>query len=320
MELTAYFLSLNPLSLLAALPGNVAQGIIWGIMALGVFITFRLLDFPDLTVDGTFAAGGAVTVILILAGLPAPLALAIATGAGFIGGLITGFLHTAFGIPGILAGILTQISFWSINLIVLSGANRVVNVDNYQLIVTLRNVTNSIVTMLIFAACLISILYWYFGTEQGSSIRATGNNPQMAKAQGINIDFMKVLALSLSNCLVAFSGGLMSQFQGFADIKMGQGAIVIGLAAVIIGEVTGEAIVGKYLNFYLRLIFVVLGGVIYYLVIGLVMWLKMPTDLLKLFTASIVAIFLAVPYLRTKAKSSFIFSIAKGRKNHNARA
>lgn len=308
MKLTAYFLSLKPLNLLAALPGNVVQGIIWGIMALGVFITFRLLDFPDLTVDGTFAAGGAVTVILILAGVPAPLALVVATIVGLLGGLATGFLHTILGIPDILAGILTQISFWSINLLILSGANRAVNVDKYHLIVSLRNINSSIVTMLLFAAVLISILYWYFGTEQGSAIRATGNNPQMVKAQGININFMKVLALGLSNCLVAFSGGLMSQFQGFADIKMGQGAIVIGLAAVIIGEVMGDALIRKRMNFYIRLTFVVLGGIIYYLVIGLVMWLKMPTDLLKLFTASVVAIFLAIPYLRAKTKNSFKFT------------
>ena len=312
MELTAYFLSLKPLNLLAALPGNVVQGIIWGIMALGVFITFRLLDFPDLTVDGTFAAGGAVTVVLILAGMPAPLALVIATFVGLLGGLATGLLHTLFGIPDILAGILTQISFWSVNLLVLNGANKAVNVDKYYLIVSLRNVSSSIVTMLIFAAVLVSILYWYFGTEQGSAIRATGNNPQMVKAQGINIDFMKVLALCLSNCLVAFSGGLMSQFQGFADIKMGQGAIVIGLAAVIIGEVMCDALIGKHMNFYFRLIFVVLGGIIYYSVIGLVMWLKMPTDLLKLFTASVVAVFLAIPYLRSKTKNSFASAGKRG--------
>lgn len=317
MELTAYFLSLKPLNLLAALPGNVVQGIIWGIMALGVFITFRLLDFPDLTVDGTFAAGGAVTVVLILAGMPVPLALVIATIVGLFGGLATGLLHTLLGIPNILAGILTQISFWSINLLILNGANKAVNVDKYYLIVSLRNVSSSIVTMLIFAAVLVSILYWYFGTEQGSAIRATGNNPQMVKAQGINIDFMKVLALCLSNCLVAFSGGLMSQFQGFADIKMGQGAIVIGLAAVIIGEVICDALIGKYMNFYFRLTFVVLGGIIYYSVIGLVMWLKMPTDLLKLFTASVVAVFLAIPYLRSKTKNSFA-STGKRRVQKNA--
>ena len=312
MDILAYFSSLNPLSLMSALPGNVAQGIIWGIMALGVFITFRLLDFADLTVDGTFAAGGAVTVVLILAGVPAPLALFIAVLAGVLAGLVTGILHTVFGIPGILAGILTQISLWSVNLMVLDGANKAVNVDKFALIVSLRHITSSIIIALIFAAALICVLYWYFGTEQGSAIRATGCNPNMSKAQGINIDIMKVIALCISNGLVALSGGLMSQYQGFADIKMGQGAIVIGLAAVIIGEVLGDALFQKHMNFAIRMIFVVLGGVIYYLVIGLVVWLKIPTDLLKLLTAVIVAIFLAVPYLKAKSQNSFKLAGKKG--------
>ena len=312
MELTAYFSALNPMNLITAVPGNVAQGVIWGIMALGVFITFRLLNFADLTVDGTFATGGAVTVVLILSGAPVPLALAAAVIAGLLAGFTTGLLNTVLGIPDILAGILTQISLWSVNLLILSGANKAVNVDKYPLIVTLRNVKSSIVTALIFAAILICVLYWYFGTEQGSAIRATGSNPQMAKAQGINIDFMKVLAISLSNGLVGLSGGLLSQYQGFADIKMGQGSIVIGLAAVIIGEVLGDALLGKHMNFAYRLAFVVFGGVVYYLVIGLVMWLKMPTDLLKLLTATIVAIFLAVPYLRAKSKNSFALAGKRG--------
>ncbi|MBP8641288.1 MAG: ABC transporter permease [Oscillospiraceae bacterium] len=316
MEILAYFAALDPLKLINSLPGNVAQGVIWGIMALGVFITYRLLEFADLTVDGSFATGGAVTVILILAGVPAPVALVAAVIAGLLAGLITGLLHTALGIPGILAGILTQISLWSVNLLILDGANKAVNVDKYSLIVSLRNVSSSIIMALAFAAVLIMLLYWYFGTEQGSAIRATGCNPHMTKAQGINIDTMKVLALCLSNGLVALSGGLMSQYQGFADIKMGQGSIVIGLAAVIIGDVLGDALFSKKMNFAIRLIFVVLGGVIYYLVIGLVMWLRMPTDLLKLLTAAIVAIFLAVPYLRAKAKNSFSLAGKRGGQNN----
>lgn len=312
MQILEYFLSLNPANLLASLPGNVAQGMLWGIMALGVFITYRLLDFADLTVDGSFATGGAVTVVLILAGVPTPIALAAAVAAGVLAGLVTGLLHTVWGIPGILSGILTQISLWSINLLVLQGANKAVNVDKYPLLVSLRNVGSSILTAVIFSGVLIALLYWYFGTEQGSAIRSTGSNPQMSKAQGINIDSMKVLALCISNGLVALSGGMMSQYQGFADIKMGQGAIVIGLAAVIIGEVLAEAFVGKYLNFALRLSFVVVGGIVYYLVIGLVMWLRMPTDLLKLLTAVIVAVFLAVPYLRAKSKNSFALAGKKG--------
>ena len=312
MDILAYFASLNPLNLIASLPGNVAQGLVWGIMALGVFITYRLLDFADLTVDGSFATGGAVTVVLILAGVPAPFALVIAVAAGALAGLATGLLHTRLGIPGILAGILTQISLWSVNLLILDGANKAVNVDKYTLIVSLRSVGSSITMALCFASVLIMLLYWYFGTEQGSAIRATGCNPHMSKAQGINIDTMKVLALCISNGLVALSGGLMAQYQGFADIKMGQGAIVIGLAAVIIGDVLGDALFAKRMNFAIRLVFVVIGGVIYYLAIGLVMWLKMPTDLLKLLTAVIVAIFLAVPYLRSKAKSSFRLAGKKG--------
>ena len=307
-----YFASLNVMNLLGALPGNVAQGIIWGIMALGVFITFRLLDFADLTVDGSFATGGAVTVVLVLAGVPAPVALLLATAAGLLAGLVAGHLHTALGIPVILAGILTQISLWSVNLMILHGANKAINVNIYALIVSLRDVSESIVTVLVFAAVIVGALYWYFGTEQGSAIRATGCNPEMSKAQGINIDTMKVIALCLSNGLVALSGGLLAQYQGFADIKMGQGSIVIGLAAVIIGDVLGDAIFKKQMNFAVRMCFVVLGGVIYYLVIGLVMWLRMPTDLLKLLTAAIVAIFLAVPYLREKSKNSFALAGRRG--------
>ncbi len=312
MDILSYFSSLNPMNFISSLPGNAAQGLIWGIMALGVFITFRLLDFADLTVDGSFAAGGAVTVVMILAGVPAPLALLAAAAAGLAAGLATGLLHTILGIPGILSGILTQISLWSVNLLILDGANKAVNVDKYSLLVSLRNVYGSILTVFLLVAVLICLLYWYFGTEQGSAIRATGSNPGMSKAQGINIDKMKVLALCLSNGLVALSGGLMSQYQGFADIKMGQGSIVIGLAAVIIGEVLGEALIGKRMNFMLRLIFVTVGGVIYYLVIGLVMWLKMPTGLLKLLTAAIVAVFLAVPYLKSRAKNSFSMAGKRG--------
>ncbi len=317
MGLAAYFSSLNPMNLLPAIPGNVVQGIIWGMMALGVFITYRLLDFPDLTVDGSFATGGAITVVLIVAGLPAPVAIAVAVLAGMLAGLVTGLLHTVFGIPGILAGILTQISLWSVNLMILAGANKAVNVDKYTLIVSLRNIPASMLAVAFIVVALIALLYWYFGTEHGSALRATGSNPHMSKALGINIDRMKVIGLCLSNGLVAFSGGLLSQYQGFADIKMGQGAIVIGLAAVIIGEVLGDAFIGKDINFAVRLFFVILGGITYYLVIGVVMWLRMPTDLLKLLTAGIVAIFLAVPYLRAKSKNSFAMA-GKRRKQKNA--
>lgn len=298
--------SLSLPNLVSRLPGGVAQGIIWGIMALGVYITFRLLDVADLTVDGSFTTGGAVTVVLIVAGWPAWAALLVAVAAGLLAGLVTGLLHTKLGIPAILAGILTQFALYSINLRIMSmKANTPVNPDKYDLFLTLRSVPGAIWKGLLLAAVLIALLYWYFGTEQGSAIRSTGANPAMSRAQGINIDAMKVLGLSLSNGMVALSGGLMAQYQGFADINMGRGAIVIGLAAVIIGEVLGEAIFRKHMNFIIRMVFVIVGGILYYIAMGIVLWLKMPTDDTKLFTAIIVAIFLAVPYLQKKRKTSF---------------
>lgn len=296
---------MNIQALFAALPGDIAQGIIWGIMAIGVFITFRILDFADLTVDGSFATGGAVAVVLILKGQPVGLALLFAFAAGVLAGLVTGLLHTILGIPGILAGILSQIALYSVNLNILGGANLAVSVNQYPLLVSLRYLPRTIVITVVFTIVIIALMYWYFGTEQGSAIRATGCNPAMSRAQGININLMKVIALALSNGLVALAGGLIAQYQGFADINMGRGAIVIGLAAVIIGEVLGGALFRKRMNFILRMSFVVIGGIIYYIVIGIVLWLRMPTDDLKLFTAIIVALFLAVPYLREQQKSSF---------------
>ena len=298
--------ALNPAQLLSAMPGCIAQGLIWGIMALGVYVTFRLLDFADLTVDGSFATGGAVTVMLTIAGVPIGVSLLIAVLAGIAAGVITGLLHTMLGIPGILAGILTQIALYSINLHIMSMAsNQAISVKNYPLLVSLMYIPRSIVVGVIFAVLLMIIMYWYFGTEQGSAIRSTGCNAAMSKANGINIDVMKVIALAISNGIVALAGGLMSQYQGFADINMGRGAIVIGLAAVIIGEVFGDAILGKKMNFFTRLTFVVLGGIIYYIVVGIVLWLRLNSNDLKLFTAIIVAIFLAVPYLQKKRKTSF---------------
>ena len=313
MSVSAYFSSLSLLKLVKNLPGGIAQGLIWGIMALGIYITFRLLDVADLTVDGSFTTGGAVTVMLILAGWPAWAALVVATLAGLLAGLVTGLLHTKLGIPAILAGILTQLALFSVNLHIMGmAANKAVSVDKYDLVLSLRYVPSAILTGAILALALVSILYWYFGTEQGSAIRATGNNPAMSRALGINIDNMKLIGLALSNGMVALSGGLMAQFQGFADVNMGRGAIVIGLAAVIIGEVVGGALLGKRRNFYGTLSFVVVGGVIYYLVIVVVLWLKLNTNDLKLFTAVVVGLFLAVPYLRGQRKSSFARLRKKG--------
>lgn len=306
MTISAYIASLSLLKLAKNLPGGIAQGLIWGLMALGVLITFRLLDVADLTVDGSFTLGAAVTVMLIIAGWPAWLAMLVAVIAGILAGLCTGLLHVKLGIPVILAGILTQFSLYSINLRIMGmAANKALSVDKYNLILSSRNITSSILTSLVIAFVLVCVFYWYFGTEQGSALRATGSNPAMSCALGINIGAMKILGLAISNGVVALSGGLMSQYQGFADINMGRGAIVIGLAAVIIGEVLGKAILGKHLNFFGTMSFVVIGGVVYYLVVVLVLWLRLNSNDLKLITAVIVALFLAVPYLREQRKTSF---------------
>ena len=306
MTISAYIASLSLLKLAKNLPGGIAQGLIWGLMALGVLITFRLLDVADLTVDGSFTLGAAVTVMLIIAGWPAWLAMLVAVIAGILAGLCTGLLHVKLGIPVILAGILTQFSLYSINLRIMGmAANKALSVDKYNLILSSRNITPSILTSLVLAFVLVCVFYWYFGTEQGSALRATGSNPAMSRALGIDIGAMKILGLAISNGVVALSGGLMSQYQGFADINMGRGAIVIGLAAVIIGEVLGKAILGKHLNFFGTMSFVVIGGVVYYLVVVLVLWLRLNSNDLKLITAVIVALFLAVPYLREQRKTSF---------------
>lgn len=305
--MAAYFASLNPTALWNAAPGGLAQGLIWGIMALGVYLTFRVLNFADMTVDGSFATGGAVTVMLILGGWSPEAALPIAFLAGVAAGLITGILHTCLGIPDILAGILTQISLYSINLNIMGKANQAVPAGAVTLHFTsnIRYLGQTIALTLVVDVIIIGIFYWFLGTEMGSAIRSTGINPNMSRAQGINTGRMKVIALAVANGLVALSGGILSEYQGFADVKMGQGSIVIGLAAVIIGEVLAEAIMGKRLGFVVRLTFVVVGAVIYYFVYIFVLWLKFPADDMKLLTAIVVAIFLAVPYLKEMRKSSF---------------
>ena len=301
-------MSLNPLSLFRAMPGSIAQGMIWGVMALGVYITFRRLDFAELTVDGSIATGAAVSVMLIRAGVSPIATLPIAFLAGALAGMVTGLLNTALGIPGILASILTQISLYSINLNIMGKANQPVSVDNYPLVVSLRYVTDGSVSrllfflgMIVFLLALIAVMYWYFGTEQGHAIRATGCNSNMARAQGINTNFIKVLALMISNGLVGLCGALYGQFQGASDVNMGRGAIVIGLAAVIIGEVLfGKFASKRKLAFAFTLASVILGAVIYYMVYQFVLWLKMPSEDMKLFSAIVVAIFLAIPYLKEK--------------------
>jgi len=298
--------ALNPAALFASMPAGIAQGLIWGILALGVYITFRILNIADLTVEGTFTTGGAVTVMLILAGWNPWSAMLIAALAGLASGAVTGILYTLLGIPSILSGILTQYALYSINLAIMGmAANKALPASTATLAITSRSIPMALVTGILTAAILIAVLYWYFGTEHGSAMRATGANPEMAKAQGINIKSMYVIGLAISNALVAFAGGLMAQFQGFADINMGRGSIVIGLAAVIIGEVLGEALLGKHLNFAGRLSFMVCGGILYYIIVVLVLWMKLNANFLKLFTAVIVGIFLAVPYLQGKRRSSF---------------
>ena len=289
---------MNIMSLLNALPGAVAQGLVWGIMAIGVYITFRILDFADLTVDGSLCTGGAVCIMMMLKGQNVWVSMVAALLAGMAAGCVTGLLHTFMGIPAILSGILKQLGLYSINLKIMGKANQAINVDKYDLLVSLRFIRNvplfknTILLVSLIIIVLIIILYWFFGTELGCSIRATGCNDKMARAQGINTDFNRVLGLMISNGLVALSGALLSQYQGFADINMGRGAIVIGLAAVIIGE----AIFGKiFRNFGLRLLSVAFGSIIYYLVLQVVIWLGIDTDLLKLLSAAVVAIFLAIP-------------------------
>lgn len=301
-----------------ALPGSISQGLIWGIMAIGVYLTYRILDVADLTVDGSFATGGAVAVMLILNGWNLWLAMLMAFIAGLLTGAITGLLHTLMGIPPILAGILTQLSLYSINLKIMGKANQSVNVNQTDLLISLRWVKdfalhNPLITVGIVLLILIAVLYWFFGTEIGCAVRATGANLNMSRAQGINTGLNKVLGIMLSNGLVAFSGAFLAQYQGFADVKMGQGAIVIGLAAVIIGE----AVFGKiFRNFALRLLSVAFGAIIYYIVVQAVITLGFDANLLKLLSAAIVAIFLAVPYWKKLYQQKHIARRPKGGKTN----
>lgn len=294
---------MNIMNLINAMPGAVAQGLIWGIMAIGVYITFRILDIADLTVDGTLCTGGAVCIMMLQSGQNVWVSMAVALAAGMLAGMVTGLLHTFMGIPAILAGILTQLGLYSVNLKIMGKANQAINVDKFDLLVSLRYIKgvpfykNTILIVALAIVFLILILYWFFGTELGCSLRATGCNDQMARAQGINTDFNRVLGLMISNGLVALSGALLSQYQGFSDVNMGRGAIVIGLAAVIIGE----AVFGKiFRNFGFRLLAVTFGSIIYYFVLQIVIWLGIDTDLLKLLSAAVVAVFLAIPYWKSR--------------------
>ena len=316
-------------SFLNALPSAVAQGLIWGIMAIGVYITYRLLDVSDLTVDGSFCTGGAVCAVMIVAGYNVWLSMAVAFVVGMATGLVTGLLNTKLGIPPILAGILTQLGLWSVNLAIMDmKANQPLNVNNYKLIVSLRYLQDVVkgdrpfymyplLTVGLFTVGIILVLYWFFGTELGASLRATGANSNMARAQGINTNVNKVLGLMISNGLVALSGALLAQYQSFADINMGRGAIVIGLAAVIIGEV----LFGKlFRNFGLKLLAVSIGAVIYYVVIqAVISMLDINSNYMKLISAVIVAIFLAVPHLRSKIFGGKGVNVKAGKEKNNVK-
>ncbi|MBQ4641771.1 MAG: ABC transporter permease [Oscillospiraceae bacterium] len=301
-------------SFINALPGALSQGLIWGIMAIGLYITYSILDLSDLTVDGSFCTGGAVCAMMLVGGYNVWVCLLVSFLAGMLAGFVTGIFHTKLGIPAILSGILTQLGLWSVNLAIMGmKANQALNVNNYDMLVSLRYLQDvakgirpiyqhPLITVGLFTAGIILVLYWFFGTELGSSIRATGANGHMARAQGINTNRNKMLGLMLANGLVALSGALLSQFQGFADINMGRGAIVIGLAAIIIGQVT----FGKlFRNFALKLMSISLGAVIYYIVIqAVISFLDINSNYLKLISALIVAIFLAVPNLKLKSQKS----------------
>ena len=297
-------------SLFKMLPDAAAQGLIWGILAIGVFITYKLLDFSDLTVDGSICTGGAVAALLIINGVPVAIAMVAAFCAGALAGLVTAILHTRMGIPPILAGILTQLALYSINLRIMGKSMLAVSVDKFPLLVSVRNQASSCLVALVFVAAIIGVLYWFFGTELGCAIRATGANSNMSRAQGINTDRMKLVGLVLANGLVGLSGGLYTKYLGSVTVNMGRGAIVIGLAAVIIGEV----LLGKlFRNFALRMTGVVIGAIIYYVVIALVIQLGLNTDDLKLFSAAFVAIALFIPYWRNNHAGK---TLQKGGKNH----
>ena len=284
------------LQYLTSLPGALNLALIWAIMGIGVFITYKVLNLADLTVDGSFATGGIVCAVVISQGGNFALGLLLGFLAGLLCGLVTGLLHTLLGIPAILAGILTQLALWSINLKIAGGkANLALNARTMPVLVTQLNIYNSLWILVLILIAVCGILYWFFGTELGASIRATGNNPHMSKAQGINTKFNIVLGLMTSNGLVALSGALLAQYQGFADINMGRGAIVIGLCAVVIGTAIFSHVSS---NFLVRLLSVGVGSIIYYIVYQTIVFIGLDTDLLKMLAAVIVALFLGIPYLQ----------------------
>ena len=293
------------IDLLGALPGAVAQGLIWGVTAVGVYITYKILDIADLTVDGSICTGAAVCTMMMLSGCTPWLSVLCALLAGLVAGAVTGIFHIVLGIPAILAGILTQMMLWSVNLKILGKANQALSARSNNVILTQMNIPDALIVLAIVAAVLVALLYLFFGTEFGCAIRATGCNPVMSRAQGINTDIAKLFGLSLSNGIIALSGALLCQYQGYTDINMGRGAVVIGLAAVVIGDALVKRLPP---NFAVKLTGVVLGAVVYYLVYQTIIFIGFDTDLLKMFSAIVVAAFLGIPYLRKKH--------SKGGKSH----
>lgn len=289
------------IELLGAMPGAVAQGLIWGVMAIGVYITFRILDIADLTVDGTICTGAAVCTILMMSGCNPYAAIICALLAGVLAGTLTGLLHILLGIPAILAGILSQMVLWSANLKILGKANQALSARDNPVILSQMNIPSAIVVLAVVVVAVIALLYLFFGTEIGCAIRATGCNQIMSRAQGINTNLMKIIGLAISNGIVALSGALLCQYQGYTDINMGRGAVVIGLAAVVIGE----AVVSKLsTNFAVRLLGVAVGAIIYYIVYQAIIFAGFDTDMLKMFSAIVVAAFLGIPYIKKKISAS----------------
>ena len=295
------------LSFLSACPGAISQGIIWGIMGVGVFITFKVLDYADLTVDSSLCTGGAVSAVLIGAGMHPVLTLLFALLAGMLTGAVTGLLHTKLQIPAILSGILTQLALYSVNLRIMGRAN--VSLLGQPTMITLLNIPHAILIGAIVAVVVIGVLYWFFGTEIGCAVRATGDNERMARALGVNTDTMKVLGLTISNGMVGLAGALLAQYQGYADVQSGRGAIVIGLASVIIGEV----LIGKRANFAVRMSSIIVGSIVYYIIISFVLQLGLSTTDLKLFSALVVAIALAIPSIRQRLANRRAVPVGKGR-------
>ena len=297
--------------LLNAIPGALAQGLIWGVMAIGVYITYKVLDIADLTVDGALCAGAAVCTMLLLAGHSPWIAMLCAVLAGLLAGTVTGLLHVLLGIPPILAGILTQMVLWSVNLKILGKANQALPARSIDVLLTQMNTPAALPVLLGWAAVLVTLLVLFFSTELGCALRATGCNPVMSRAQGVNTGLMKVIGLALSNAVVAMSGGLLCQYQGYTDVNMGRGAVVIGLAAVVIGQ----AVLGRHGgHMAAQLGGVVLGAVIYYIVYQVIIFAGFDTDLLKMFSAVVVAVFLGVPHVRDQIRTNS--RIKKGGSRH----